>query len=57
MFEVIFGVFFKRFLFGSLMGIPLSTTHCKVGAVVSVGLTYDKDAVKFDTDSVEKRVI
>lgn len=34
---------------GSLMGIPLSTTHCKVGAVVSVGLTYDKDAVKFDT--------
>jgi sodium-dependent phosphate transporter len=34
---------------GSLAGIPLSTTHCKVGAVVSVGLTYDRDSLKFDT--------
>jgi len=46
--------FFECFLFGSLMGIPLSTTHCKVGAVVSVGLTYDKDSLKFDTEKIEK---
>jgi phosphate/sulfate permease len=36
------------------MGIPLSTTHCKVGAVVSVGLTYDKESLKFDTEKIEK---
>merc|ERR1711981_1458275 len=34
---------------GSVLAIPLSTTHCKVGAVVAVGLTYDKDSLKWDT--------
>lgn len=34
---------------GSLLGIPLSTTHCKVGAVAAVGYTYDKDALKWET--------
>lgn len=34
---------------GSLFGIPLSTTHCKVGAVAAVGYTYDKEALKWDT--------
>ena len=34
---------------GSYFKIPLSTTHCKVGAVVAVGLTYDKDSLKWET--------
>ena len=34
---------------GSYFQIPLSTTHCKVGAVVAVGLTYDKKSLKWET--------
>lgn len=39
---------------GSYMGVPLSTTHCKVGAVVAVGWTYDKNSLKW---SVFKNII
>ena len=36
-------------LLGSNMGIPLSTTHCKVGAVVSVSLMHNRNAVSWRT--------
>ena len=36
-------------LLGSNMGIPLSTTHCKVGAVVSVSLMHNRKAVSWRT--------
>jgi len=36
-------------LFGSMLQIPLSTTHCKVGAVVAVSLVHDRSQVSFDT--------
>lgn len=40
---------------GSRIGLPLSTTHCKVGATVGVGLTEGKGAVNMDF--VQKIVI
>ena len=36
-------------LLGSNFGIPLSTTHCKVGAVVSVSLMHNRKAVSWRT--------
>lgn len=36
-------------LFGSMLQIPLSTTHCKVGAVVAVSLIHDRSQVSFET--------
>jgi sodium-dependent phosphate transporter len=36
-------------LFGSMLQIPLSTTHCKVGAVVAVSLVHDRSAVSMST--------
>lgn len=36
-------------LFGSMLQIPLSTTHCKVGAVVAVSLVHDRANVSCDT--------
>ena len=32
-------------LAASAMGLPVSTTHCKVGAVVSVGIVRNRRAV------------
>lgn len=40
---------------GSRIGLPLSTTHCKVGATVGVGLTEGKGAV--NTDFIYKIVV
>lgn len=34
-------------LFGSAMGLPLSTTHCKVGSTVGVGLVEGKSGVNW----------
>jgi len=36
-------------LFGSMCQIPLSTTHCKVGAVVAVSLIHDSSQVSIRT--------
>lgn len=36
-------------LFGSMLQIPLSTTHCKVGAVVAVSLIHDRSQVSIST--------
>lgn len=36
-------------LLGSNFGIPLSTTHCKVGAVVAVSLIHNRNAVSWRT--------
>eukprot|EP01095_Lingulamoeba_sp_RSL-Kostka_P006207 TRINITY_DN1935_c0_g1_i1.p1 TRINITY_DN1935_c0_g1~~TRINITY_DN1935_c0_g1_i1.p1 ORF type:complete len:504 (-),score=119.31 TRINITY_DN1935_c0_g1_i1:98-1609(-) len=36
-------------LIGSKLGIPLSTTHCKVGAVVFVGFADGKNNIKWKT--------
>lgn len=36
-------------LFGSMLQIPLSTTHCKVGAVVAVSLVHDRANVSCAT--------
>jgi len=36
-------------LFGSMCQIPLSTTHCKVGAVVAVSLIHDPSSVSIRT--------
>jgi len=36
-------------LFGSMLQIPLSTTHCKVGAVVAVSLMHDRSQVSLAT--------
>lgn len=36
-------------LFGSMLQIPLSTTHCKVGAVVAVSLIHDRSSVSIGT--------
>lgn len=36
-------------LFGSMLQIPLSTTHCKVGAVVAVSLIHDRSQVSIQT--------
>lgn len=36
-------------LLGSNFGIPLSTTHCKVGAVVAVSLMHNRKAVSWRT--------
>lgn len=40
---------------GSRIGLPLSTTHCKVGATVGVGLTEGKGAV--NTEFIYKIVV
>ena len=36
-------------LAASAMGLPVSTTHCKVGAVVSVSLMHNRKAVSWRT--------
>jgi phosphate/sulfate permease len=36
-------------LFGSMLQIPLSTTHCKVGAVFAVSLIHDRSQVSSET--------